>query len=35
MNHLVLSLKEKITDQMSLEDMVNDFEEMCDTPFDE
>jgi hypothetical protein len=35
MNHLVQSLKEKITDQMSLEDMVNVFEEMCDTPFDE
>ena len=35
MNHLVQSLKEKITDQMSLEDMVNVFEEMYDTPFDE
>lgn len=35
MNHLVQSLKEKITDQMSLEDTVNVFEEMCDTPFDE
>ena len=31
--HLVQSLKEKFTDQMSLEDMVNVFEEMCDTPF--
>lgn len=35
MNHLIQSLKEKITDQMSLEDMVNVFEEMCGTPFDE
>ncbi|EGU65690.1 hypothetical protein HMPREF9965_1310 [Streptococcus mitis bv. 2 str. SK95] len=35
MNHLVQSLKEKITDQMYLEDMVNVFEEMCGTPFDE
>ena len=33
--HLVQSLKEKFTDQMSLEDMVNVFEEMCGTPFDE
>ena len=35
MNHLIQSLKEKITDQMSLEDMVNVFEEMCGTPFDD